>query len=192
MAKVTGPLFSIEARGKIADAMVHFPWKGLNVVRGWVKPANKKSPDQGDVRLMLGGLGAAMARPETGSLYQEDLLDLAEGTETWNSAFVKFGMKNVFVDIAGFTADHVLYVGHSAKDSWDSVAAVLGFIDYEVTYSGTPLIYEAGFQLYMLARTAIAIHAAHSELFNRAPYLTALASWNSGNVGAMNADMTAA
>jgi hypothetical protein len=192
MAKVTGPLFSIEARGKIADAMVHFPWKGLNVVRGWVKPANKKSPDQGDIRLMLGGLGAAMKRPDVGSMYQEDLLSLAEGVQTWNSAFVKFGIQNVFVDIAGFEADHALYVAHSAKDSWDSVAAVLGFIDYEIEYSGTALIYEAGFQLYMLARVAIAIHAEQSALFNRAPYLTALASWNSGNVGAMNADMTAA
>ena len=189
MAKVTGPLFSIEARGKIADAMVHFPWKGLNVVRGWVKPANKKSEDQGDIRLMVGGLGRSMSQPKVGGGYQADLLTLAEGLETWNAAYVKFGIKNVFVDIAGFTADHALYVAHGSKDSFNSVAGVMGLTNLEIDYSGTPLIFEAGFQFYMLARIAIAIHALKPTLFNRAPYLTALASWNSGNVGAMNADL---
>ena len=40
MAKVDGPLLSLEARGKVADAIVFFPWKGRHVVRQWLKPTN--------------------------------------------------------------------------------------------------------------------------------------------------------
>lgn len=46
MAKVKAPLFSFGASGKLADSLVYFPWKGLNVVRQWVIPTNPKSDDQ--------------------------------------------------------------------------------------------------------------------------------------------------
>ena len=34
---------SLGASGKLADALVYFPWKGLNVVREYVIPANPKT-----------------------------------------------------------------------------------------------------------------------------------------------------
>jgi hypothetical protein len=191
MAKVTGPLFSIEARGKIADAMVHFPWKGLNVVRGWVMPANKKSADQGDVRLMIGGLGRAMSDVEKDSGYQTDLLDLAEGVETWNSAYVKFAMLNIFTDATAYEAEHTLYANHASKTVFDAQAAADGLLDFDVTYKGTTSKFEAGFQYYILGRTAIAIKALHPTLFNRAPYTTALASWTNTQVNALRDDLDA-
>ena len=40
MAKVNAPLFSFGASGSIGNALTYFPWKGLNAVRTWVKPAN--------------------------------------------------------------------------------------------------------------------------------------------------------
>ena len=46
MAKVKGPLFSVGASGKIADTLVYFPWKGLEVVRQWLVPADPKTPAQ--------------------------------------------------------------------------------------------------------------------------------------------------
>lgn len=46
MAKVTAPLFSFGARGKLADALVYFPWKGIDVVRSYVVPANPNSAAQ--------------------------------------------------------------------------------------------------------------------------------------------------
>lgn len=46
MAKVKAPLMSFSARGKIADALVYFPWKGVNAVRQYVIPANPQSDDQ--------------------------------------------------------------------------------------------------------------------------------------------------
>lgn len=46
MAKVNAPLFSFGARGKLGDALVYFPWKGLDVVRTYVVPANPNSAAQ--------------------------------------------------------------------------------------------------------------------------------------------------
>lgn len=46
MAKVKSPLMSAEARGKLADSVVHFPWKGINAVREYVIPANPRTAAQ--------------------------------------------------------------------------------------------------------------------------------------------------
>lgn len=46
MAKVYAPLFGFGASGKIGKALVYFTWKGIDVVRSWVIPANPKSADQ--------------------------------------------------------------------------------------------------------------------------------------------------
>lgn len=46
MAKVNAPLFSFNASGKIANALVYFCWKGIDVVRSYVVPTNPKSEDQ--------------------------------------------------------------------------------------------------------------------------------------------------
>jgi hypothetical protein len=59
MAKVFGPLHSDGATGKLANAIVFFPWKGNNVVRKWLKPTNKKSAKQGVQRCIMGGTGRA-------------------------------------------------------------------------------------------------------------------------------------
>lgn len=46
MAKVNAPLFSFNASGKIAKALVYFCWKGLDVVRSYVVPSNPKTAAQ--------------------------------------------------------------------------------------------------------------------------------------------------
>lgn len=46
MAKVYAPLFSFGASGKLANALVYFPWKGIQSVRQYVIPANPKTDPQ--------------------------------------------------------------------------------------------------------------------------------------------------
>ena len=46
MAKVKGPLFSIDASGKLADSLVYMKWKGINDVRQYVIPANPRTSAQ--------------------------------------------------------------------------------------------------------------------------------------------------
>lgn len=43
MAKLKAPLMSLGASGQLGKALVFFPWKGLDVVREYVIPANPKS-----------------------------------------------------------------------------------------------------------------------------------------------------
>ncbi|MBA7644366.1 hypothetical protein ES703_52109 [subsurface metagenome] len=46
LAKLKAPLFSFKASGKLADALVYFGWKGLNVVRSYAIPANPQTTPQ--------------------------------------------------------------------------------------------------------------------------------------------------
>lgn len=46
MAKLKAPLFSLGAAGAIGKAIVYFGWKGLDVVREYVVPANPQTAPQ--------------------------------------------------------------------------------------------------------------------------------------------------
>lgn len=46
MAILKAPLFSLGASGKLGGALVYFSWKGLNVVREYVIPANPRTSGQ--------------------------------------------------------------------------------------------------------------------------------------------------
>ncbi|SFM05094.1 hypothetical protein [Halanaerobium salsuginis] len=50
MAKVTGPLFSLDASGKFADSLVFAKWKGINTVRQYAHPTNANTAKQQAVR----------------------------------------------------------------------------------------------------------------------------------------------
>lgn len=53
MAKVKGPLYSLDARGSIGKAMVFGGWKGIQWVRRHVIPQNPSTADQVALRLMF-------------------------------------------------------------------------------------------------------------------------------------------
>lgn len=59
MAKVNAPLFSFSASGKIANALVYFGWKGLDVVRSYVVPTN---PDTDAQKVQRAYVRAAVAK----------------------------------------------------------------------------------------------------------------------------------
>ena len=58
MAKLKGPLFSLGASQQLGKVIVYFPWKGLNLAREYVVPANPKTTGQVTQR---GHLTAAVA-----------------------------------------------------------------------------------------------------------------------------------
>lgn len=53
MARVTGPLFSISAKGTIGKAFTFSTWKGIAYVREWFKPANPQTAEQQNNRKAL-------------------------------------------------------------------------------------------------------------------------------------------
>lgn len=140
MAKVTGPLFSIEARGAVAKAMVHFPWKGINVVRGWVTPANPQSAAQGNARLILGALGRSTSVVALTSPYYADLLSLATGSDTWVSAFVKWARQYLIADNTAFESLSTTFEAHSGNAAFDAAGASLGLPTLEIEYADSTAI----------------------------------------------------
>lgn len=46
MAKLSGPLFSLQAGGQLAKTLVYSRWKGISDVRSYVIPANPRSSGQ--------------------------------------------------------------------------------------------------------------------------------------------------
>ncbi len=53
MVKVTAPLFSLDASGSLAGALVYSKWKGRNYVRQLVKPSNPRSGGQTGMRAVF-------------------------------------------------------------------------------------------------------------------------------------------
>ena len=110
MAKVDGPLFSLEARGKIGNAMVFFPWKGRHAVRRWLKPTNPRDIDQKLIRQKLAGFGKCLKAMETpgavlanGSAQVVAWKAETPAAQIWNAYFVKKGMVDLSSD-ATYTA----------------------------------------------------------------------------------------
>lgn len=65
MAKITGPLISLGARGSIGKTAVYSSWRGRGYVRQHVIPANPRSTGQVEVRTLFGWLQQAWKRAPT-------------------------------------------------------------------------------------------------------------------------------
>ena len=79
MALVKAPLFSLDARGKIANTLVYAIWKGLNYCRQYVIPSNPNTADQQVIRGYFSDAVAA---------YQAE--DQAT-KDAWNAAIAALG-----------------------------------------------------------------------------------------------------
>jgi len=184
MAKVSGPLLSIEARGKIAEALVFFPWKGRHLVRQWLKPANPKRDLQGYVRCALKIIGKAIARiqnlgdptPVASYLYTK-LTSLAPASLPWNAYFAKQVLEDLksagSFKTGSFTDMSALYSTHSNVAAFSTDATLLLLSDFIFDY-GYTTSNDAGFLLYMAA------HAA--QKLQIAGFTTALADWVASDV----------
>lgn len=53
MAKVTGPLLSLDAAGQVAKTLVFSRWKGVNYVRQRVIPTYSNTAKQADIRELI-------------------------------------------------------------------------------------------------------------------------------------------
>ena len=190
MAKVTGPLMSMSASGKIADAIVFSIWKGTKYVRMWLKPSNPQSADQGNIRTILGGLGRACGKVIADAPYDVKLT--AGGTipsgQSKQSYLVKY-IKDAYIAGGGatltgnFIAVLAELTGHTAYSDWISQADAAGFIDFSLVYDSVAP-FEKALGLYLLAKTAIALN------FTGSPYTLALASWTDTGIAKLVAHLS--
>jgi hypothetical protein len=192
MAKLIGPLYSMGASGKIGDAMVFFPWKGLNVVRQWVIPVNKMSGGQGDQRIMLGGVGRSVGEiyPNTGhvtvSSFAQQLIDLGlvPAGQTKQSFLVSYILSHYLNSTTNYAAELAALTGHAEYDVWQTAADTLGIVEFDLDYANVAPFNKA-LGLYLIAKSAIALG------FTGTPYTTALGSWVTADINGMLSDFTA-
>lgn len=77
MAKLKAPLLSLGASGAIGKSLVFFGWKGLDVVREYVVPANPKTQPQLDQRALLTAAVAMVHAAQVASPNPMDAVDVA-------------------------------------------------------------------------------------------------------------------
>lgn len=198
MAKVDGPLFSIEARGKIADALVYFPWKGRHVVRQWLKPTQPNSTNQGYIRSAMYAIGKMIKKIM--SLSGGDALDSKLYTLltsavppglNWNAyqaqGFLDLLQTGGTFVLGSFTDLIVAYSSlvSTALTAFQTEATALGMSDFTFNYGYTTAI-EAGCQLYFGA-----LSAYHNSIFATAPYNTDPDSWVDSDVTGFASDLIA-
>jgi len=158
MAKVTGPLMSLGASGKIADAIVFFPWKGRHAVRMWLKPTNTKTVLMGYVRAAMRAIGKQTSKivsiSGSGAVNSKLYLGLIAKTpagQIWNAFNAKglldqFSVSGAFATTA-FAAAISEYSTHAQKTALDTQATALGLVDHAFEYGYTTNL-PAGCQLY--------------------------------------------
>jgi len=185
MAKVTGPLMSMSASGKLADAIVFFSWKGTNVVRQWLKPSNPQSADQGDRRIMAGGTGRAVGKMVVSEDFHQQLIDLEliPGGQTKQSYMVKYILDNYMATATLYTANLAEITGHAASGAWGTVADNLNLLEFDLNYA-TVAPYDKRLGIYLMAKAAIALS------FTGAPYTLGIASWTATGLALFESDLT--
>lgn len=108
MAKVTGPLLSLDASGTIANTMTFSRWKGINYVRQRVIPTYSNTDEQKAVRDIVSDASIAWKELDTvgavpiNSAYKLAYDVAASGTAMSGfNLFIKECMLENLVDTAG-------------------------------------------------------------------------------------------
>ena len=160
MARVVMPLLSVEARGKVGNALVFMPIphaaNGLNSVRVWTIPKNPQTESQGDVRLRCKALGYALSFIEGGSVVQTQIAAVTPATNIWNAHFLKTAFGDAF---AALDASRTAWGTAANSVGWTSVADSLGVVAKDIDYASIAA-FEAGEIVFCLARAAYDLELA--------------------------------
>jgi len=191
MVKVTGPMQSFTASGKLANSIVFFGWKGIACVRQYVIPRNPQSADQGDIRLIIGGTGKACGKQVSSQPFGVKLTNLGviPAQQTHQSYLVQYIKDNLLAGsgatmTGNYLTELAALTGHTAYTSWDAGADAIGLSDFDISYASIDP-YEKALGLYLLARMAIDLN------FTGAPYSIALASWTGAQIDQLVAHLEA-
>jgi hypothetical protein len=182
MAKVTGPLMSMDARGAFGKAMVFMGWKGLKTARMWLKPANPQSAGQGNIRTIIGAVGRAVGKVIAEAAYAVKLVNLGvvPDQQSKQSYLVQY-IKDVYMTGSGATLKSnyatILkeFTAHTGEDAFNTAAAGIGLSDFGMVYDDIA-VFPKGLGLYLLAKAAIALS------FTGVPYSATLSAWTAADI----------
>jgi hypothetical protein len=132
MAKVTGPLMSMDASGKFGGTLVFGKWKGRPTVRQLVNPANPMSATQETARNAIRVLGAGQhfaantiaQRAGSTTTDKAQLALAAPSGQAWNGFLVKSAIGAGALMYAAATAAFAALTAPQ-RTAWDDAAAAL-------------------------------------------------------------------
>ena len=155
MAKVTGPLMSLDASGTVANTATFSKWKGRNYVRQRVIPMNRQTDAQQTVRSVLGTIAKACSAVLTatkdslkvGSQFFVDAVATAIAGQSWISSLQKTLNSNFASLVVAFNGLSSTIKGYYNVGGVDALLA---------TYTDKMgVAHTAGEQLYLLADYAV-------------------------------------
>ena len=186
MAKVTGPLFSVSATGKVADSIVFFGWKGVNVVRQWLKPANPMTWNQGNKRVYMGGVGRAVSKIQPAKAFANQLvtLKLIPGGQTKQSFLVRHIITHYLTSTLAYGTELAAAIAHTASLAFGTMADALSIVDFALPYASVAT-YNKKLGLYLIAKASISLGLTGT------PYTTNITAWVAADVNGMVNDFTA-
>lgn len=137
MAKVTGPLMSMTASGKIGDAIVFAAWKGVAYVRQFVIPANPQSTSQGDQRIVVGGTGRACGKVGVTSPFNVKLglKGVIPAGQSKQSYLVKYILTHYLDTMTKYSAELAAVTAYSGITSFNAGANTLGITAFDLDYA---------------------------------------------------------
>ena len=188
MAKVKGPLFSLSASGQIAKTLVYGDWKGIDIVRKYVIPANPNTAAQQQQRGYFGnavedwhtdGFTAidvaawnlyALAQKVAASGFNMLVklkIACAVASETWvalvDCLVTAVGAAGAKINITGTVGSTVkLYWGTSKTSMFNEEAMVDTAGDYEVTLAAC----SASTKIYFYIMDKTAANQARTGIYS--------------------------
>lgn len=158
MARVSGPLMSMSASGKLADAIVFSIWRGNAYVRQWVKPANPQVTLQGNQRQILGGTGRACGKVAVTSDFNTKLAakNVIPQGQSKQSYLVSYIMMHYLDTLTKYTAELAAVTAYGGITSWNAGADTLGITAFDLSY-GAAGAYSKALGLTLLYKTQQAL-----------------------------------
>ena len=119
MAKVIGPLQSLDARGQFGKSMVFSAWKGINTVRQYVIPTYRNTTEQANIRKIISDASVAWKNEDTvGGVAIDAAYKLAYNTVAAGSQYSGFNlfMKECVAKNGGVAYDGTLEIPATPGD----------------------------------------------------------------------------
>jgi hypothetical protein len=182
MAKAEGPLFALEASGKIGGTISFVRRRFSSVVRKVTTPTNTKTATRGDERFLQGGISKALSFIEVESVFYYELLKGGFTKHHWHKEAISSIKIFILPDIDAFIELYNEFADHNYASKFDSEADRIGMKAFDIEYKSIPYKFLAGLQLYLLAKFAIYLHSGDPTLFNFLPYTKNILDWDETDI----------
>lgn len=136
MAKLSGPMLSLDARGKFGGAIVFSGWKGIQTARQLVTPANPRSTSQQETRSKLAVAGKATKAIAFDSTFADFVRTIAPNGQSYASYTQKDLLGPAFANLDDSVADYNNVTYATQKGYMDTAAATAGIEPVDLTGIG--------------------------------------------------------